>query len=347
MAGITHLAELKEPALRGIVEEVDKQKLEVQESLLNFLPDENTYNQEFAYDVISKTSQMGAMIGIGNEPPVRDKDAVARRMGELAKFGWKDIVTENELLKLHNPRNDGEFKALIDKLVADGATVVSELRDRINVTKAQALTTGQVNYDDNNVKVNIDFTEDMPEEHKIALTGDNTWANPEHDVIGDLLAWDQQYQDTNGKQADTILMTRETQALLLKNTTIVAEAGRPEGVTRVSLDQLNSVLGGYGLPSITIVRKTSARVKNTYTGEDEQVELYPEGRVIFVSQGVGKFLLGPTAENNFQPGIVLQAYDKREPIQSILRAVAIGFPIIENPNLLLYADVVPEEGAEG
>src|SRR5690625_7066773 len=78
------------------------------------------------------------------------KDAVARRMGELAKFGWKDIVTENELLKLHNPRNDGEFKALVDKLVANGATIVSELRDRINVTKMQAISTGKVEYDDNN-----------------------------------------------------------------------------------------------------------------------------------------------------------------------------------------------------
>ena len=344
MSGITHLAELKKPALRGIVEEVDKQKLETQDAVLNFLPDENTYDQEFAYDVISKTSQMGAMIGIGNEPPIRDRDAVARRMGELAKYGWKDIVTENELLKLHNPRNDGEFKALVDKLVANGATVVSELRDRINVTKMQALTTGIVNYDDNNVKVNIDFTEDIPAEHKIALTGDDTWANPDHDVIGDLIAWDQQYQDTNGHQADTILMTRQTQALLLKNTVIVTEAMgiKDSGRNRVSIEQLNSVLGGYGLPSITIVKKTSARVKNTYTGEDETIELYPEGRVIFISNGVGKFLLGPTVENNFQPGIVLQAYDKHEPIQSILRAAAIGFPIIENPNLLLYADVIED-----
>src|SRR5690625_1443866 len=134
MAGITHIAELKEPALRGIVEEVDKNKLETQDAVLNFLPDEYTYDQEFAYNVISKTSQLGAMIGIGNEPPIRDKDAVARRMGELAKFGWKDIVTENELLKLHNPRNDGEYKAIVDALVADGGTIVSEISVRIIVT---------------------------------------------------------------------------------------------------------------------------------------------------------------------------------------------------------------------
>src|SRR5699024_9838284 len=141
MACITQTAELKEPPLRGIVEEVDKAKVETQEAVLNFLPDEYTYDQELAYNVISKTSQIGAMIGIGNEPPIRDKDAVARRMGELAKCGWKDIVTENELLKLHNPRNDGEYKAIVDALVADGGTIVSELRDRINVTKMQAIAT--------------------------------------------------------------------------------------------------------------------------------------------------------------------------------------------------------------
>src|SRR5690625_4341464 len=349
MAGITHIAELKEPALRGIVEEVDKAKLETQEAVLNFLPDEYTYDQEFAYDVISRTSQIGAMIGIGSEPPSRATDPVARGTGELAKCGWKGIVAEHGLLKLRSQRDDGEYKALADKLVANEATIVSELRDRIKVTKMQAISTGKVEYDDNNVKVNIDFTEDMPAEHKVVLTGDNTWANPEHDVIGDLIAWNEQYEDTNGKQADTIFMTRQTQALLLKNTVIVNEAAgvANSGRGRVSVDELNSVLGGYGLPSITIVRKTKANVKNTYTGEVETIELFPENRVIFVSSGVGKFLLGPTVENNFQPGIVLQAYDKLEPIQSILRAAAMGFPIIENPNLLLYADVVPEEGAEG
>src|SRR5699024_3307317 len=234
--------------------------------VLNLLPDEYTYVPSLAYNVLSNTAQIGAMIGIGNEPPVRDKDAVARRTGEVAKFGWKDIVTENELLTLHTPRNEGEFKALVDKLIANGATIVSELRDRINVTKMQAISIGKVEYDDNNVKVNIDFTEDMPAEHKVVLTGDNTWANPEHDVIGDLIAWNEQYEDTNGKQADTIFMTRQTQALLLKNTVIVNEAAgvANSGRGRVSVDELNSVLGGYGLPSITIVRKTKANVKNTY-----------------------------------------------------------------------------------
>src|SRR5690625_553544 len=348
MAGITHITELKEKPLKALAREVDRDALEVQDDILNYLPDEKVYDLEFAYDVVKNTSQMAAMIGFGAEPPVRDRDEVARRMGEIAKYGWKDIITENELLKLHNPRNDQEFKSLVDAITANGAQMVKETRDRINVSKLQALGTGKVSYDDNNVKIEIDFTEDMPEEHKIVLTGDNTWANPEHDVIGDLIEWNNQYEETNGKQAEAIYMSRKVQALLLKNAVIVNEvAGENSGRTRVSVDELNTVLGAYGLPPVRLIKKTSARVKSPITGQVNEITLFPENRVVFLSDGIGTFKLGPTVENNFQPGIVLQAYDKNEPIQSILRTAASGFPVIENPNLLLYADVIPEEGVEG
>lgn len=341
MAGITHIAELKPESLGALAKEVDRQALEIQDDILGFIPDENVYDMEFAYNVVKNTSQMAAMIGFGAEPPIRDKDEVAKRMGEIAKFGWKDIITENELLKLHNPRNNAEFKALVDAITANGAKMVKETRDRINVSKLQALGTGKVTYDDNNVKITIDFTEDMPAEHKVVLSGAGSWTNADHDVIGDLLAWSNQYEETNGKKADAIYLTRKVQALLLKNGVIVNEvSGATSGRTRVNDNELNTVLGAYGLPPVRLVTKTSANVKSPVNGQVKKIDLFPENRVMFVSKGAGSFKLGPTVENNFQPGIVLQAYDKNEPIQSILRTAAAGFPVIENPGLLFYADVI-------
>lgn len=343
MAGITHIEAFKPQVLGKLAEEVDKHAVEVQDDILNFLPDEEVYDLDFAYNVVKTSSQMAAMIGFGAEPPIRDRDEVARRMGQLAKYGWKDIITENELLKLHNPRHDGEFKALVEAISANGAKMVKETRDRINVSKIQAIGTGKITYDDNNVKVTIDFTEDMPAEHKIVLTGANTWANPDHDVIGDLLEWSNTYEETNGKKADAIYLSRKVQALLLKNAVIVNEvAGANSGRVRVSVDELNTVLGGYGLPPVRLITKTKAKVKSPITGQLQDIELFPENRVVFISEGVGTFKLGPTVENNFQPGIVLQAYDNNEPIQSILRTAAAGFPVIEQPSLLLYADVIEE-----
>lgn len=348
MAGITHISALKEPVLKALATEVDKEALEIQDDILNFVPDEHIYDLEFAANVVRTSSQMAGMIGFGAEPPVRDKDEVARVLGDIAKFGGKDIVTEVELLKLHNPRNDQEFQSIVDRLTANGAKMVQETRDRMNVAKLQLLTTGTVSFDNNNVKVDLDFSEYIPAEQKIALTGGDTWANPDHDVIGDLLEWNSVYESNNGKQADAIYMTRKVQALLLKNAVIVNEAaGAGSGRTRVSNDELNSILGGYGLPPVRIVKKTSARVKPYGAADFETIEFFPENRVLFVSNGAANFKLGPTVENNYQPGIVLQAYDKFEPIQSILRTAAAGFPVLEQPSLVLYADVIPEEGAEG
>lgn len=342
MAGITHYKEFSKPALRGLVDAMESERLEVPNSITKYLGEESVYSNEFAYDVIKKSNQLAAMIGVGAEPPVRDRDAVARRMGELAKFALKDIITEEELLKLNQPRSGAEEASLVDKLVVKGADMVKAMQDRIDISKAQTISTGKMQYDDNGVKVSVDYTQDMPDSHKISLTS-STWADADHDVIGDILEWDQQYQDTNGKQADSIMMTRQTQALLLKNSVIVTEAAgvASSGRGRVSVDELNSILGGYGLPSITVVSKTNAKVK------DETIEIYPKDRVVFVSDGVGKFLFGPTIENEYQPGIVLEAYDKGpDPYQSILRVAAAGFPVIENPSLLLHADVT-SGGVEG
>lgn len=338
MAGITYLKEFQEPALRGIVEELEEQRQNAPTIGDRFLPDDQIYSTTFAYDIIKKSNHIAAMIGYGAEPPVIDRDAVAHKMGEVAKMGLKYIATEEELLALNQARSNDERSAMIERLIARGADLVQAVRRRVDVAKMEAIAKGKFEYNKNGVKIVVDFG--IPSEHKIALTSPNDWANPDHDVIGDLLAWNDLYVNTNGRQPDLILLPREVQALLLKNTVIVNEArGAQSGATRVSVDELQTVLGGYGLPPVEVVANRQIVVKDVYTGQDEEIEFFPVNRVVFVSEGLGNFLFGPTVENNFRPGIVLQAYDKQEPIQSILRVAAAGFPVVEAPSLLLHADV--------
>src|SRR5690606_21318063 len=126
------------------------------------------------------------------------------------------------------------------------------------------------------------------------------WDNPEHDVIGDLLDWSNQYEETNGKKADAIYTTRKVQALLLKNAVIVNEATgiADSGRGRVSVDELNSVLGGYGLPPVRLIAKYNAKCNAPLTGQVTVCVLFPETRVVFISIGSGTCKRGPTVENN-------------------------------------------------
>jgi hypothetical protein len=335
MAGLTHLAEFQKPALRGLVDETVQDRVATLAD--RFLPTSETYSNTFSYDIIKTNKYIGAMIGYGSEPPVVDRDAVASKMGEIAKMGLKYIATEEELLALHQARNNGEKSAMIEKLTLKGVDLVDAIQRRIDVTKMEALTKGNFAYNKNGVKVSVDFG--IPAENKVALTSGADWDVADRDVIGDLLGFVEKYEEVNGQAPSVILMSREANAKLLRNNVIITEAGRPAGSTRVSQAELNSVLQGFGLPPIQIVLDRKVTVKNVYTGENETIEYFPVNRLVMLSEGVGEYLLGPTVENDFQPGIVLEAKDKDEPIQSILRTVAAGFPAIEQPGRIFHADV--------
>jgi hypothetical protein len=335
MAGLGHLEAFNQETLLGLVDE----SVRSAENTLGdaFLPNRNVYSTNFAYDIIKQSKHIGAMIGYGAEPPVIDRDAVAKMHGEIAKMGLKYIATEEELLALNQARNNGEQSDMVDRLTVKGLDLVQAIQRRIAVAKMEAITKGNFAYNKNGVKVNIDFG--VPAGHKVAQTAPNNWATADHDIIGDLLTWASTYETSNGRAPQTILMSREVFALIAKNQGVIIDAGRPTGALRASEADVQAVLSDNGLPAITVVRDRKVTVKDVYTGLDEVIEYMPVNRVVFVSEGLGNFLMGPTVEKNFQPGIFLDAYDKKEPIQSIFRAVAAGFPAIENPSLLFHADV--------
>ncbi len=335
MAGITHLEEFQKPALLGLV---DATVQEGQETFADrYLPNENTFSTKFAYDVIKSNKYIAAMIGHGAEPPVVDRNQVASMAGEIAKMGLKYVATEEELLALHQARSTAESQAMVDNLTFEAVQLVEALNRRIHVIKMEALAKGEFTYKKHGIEVNVDFG--VPAENKVVLT-ESTWADESHDVIGDLLEWSQAYETANGESPDAIYMSREVQALLLKNTTIITEAaGGGSGRTRVSVSELDSVLSGYGLPTVSIVTNRKVTVKNVANGENETIEFFPVNRVVMLSEGVGKFLLGPTVENDFNPGIALTAEDLRAPIRSVIEAVAAGFPTIEQPSRIFHADV--------
>lgn len=340
MAGIEHLKEFQKPALRGFIDESMKADFEELSFVESYIGNEVTYNTQFAYDVIQRSQHIAAMIGLGAEKPVVDRHASAKVFGELAHFGLKDVVTIEELYAIAQARSNGEKSAMIEKLLNKSADLVFALRLRIRVEKLKALALGKNEYNKNGVKVELDYG--IPAEHKIALLSGSDWQDAERDVIGDLLAWVEVYRKSNGKKPESMLLTRKVLNLLTDNKTIIAEA-RPAvpNATRVSLAEVNEVLSRYGLPSVVLVEETSIEVKDIYTGENEVIEVFPENRIVFASKGAGVFLTGPNPDaENFAPVATLEAYDERTPKRSIIEVAQSGFAILENPTLVLHADVI-------
>ena len=334
MAGITHLKEMQSPALRGLVTLIENDKAP---SLADeFLPNGQTFSTTFAYDIVKKSNHIAAYIGFGAEPPVVDRDAVASKMGEVAKLGLKYIATEEELMALNQARSNAERSAMVDALTVKAADLVNALNKRVDISKLEALLKGTFSYNKNGVKINVNYGIAAP----TVKAGADAWSAATAKPLSDLIAWNDAYVTKNGKSADAIIMSREAVALLQTNEEFIVEARGTNGTfTRISMNEVNDVLAGYGLPSVRVQAQRSVTVKDIYTGNDEVIEFLPKFRVVFASQGAGQFLFGPTVENNYQPGIDLRAYDKFEPIQSVIRVAAAGVPVIENPDLIFHADV--------
>lgn len=337
MAGIEHLKEFSKPALRGLVTQIEDDKAPTLAD--EFMPNGQTFSNTFAYDVVKKTNHIAAYIGYGAEPPVIDRDAVAHKMGEVAKLGLKYVATEEELLALNQARSDAEKTAMVEQLTIKAVDLVNALNKRVDVSKLEAILKGTFSYNKNGVKISVNYGIDAP----TVKAGAQAWTAATAKPLSDLIEWHDAYVDKNGKEADAIIMSREALSLLQTNEEIVTEARGASGVfTRVSVNEVNDVLAGYGLPNVKVQSQRTIVANDPVSGNDETIEFLPKYRVVFISQGVGEYLFGPTVENNYQPGIDLRAYDKFEPIQSIIRVAAAGVPVIENPDLIFHADVAAE-----
>ncbi|KQL57231.1 MULTISPECIES: major capsid protein [Bacillaceae] len=335
MPGITHLEEFQQPALRALVDESE------QDAPISFadrfLPTENVFSRNFAGDIIKTNNFLAGYIGKGSEPPTVDRNEIASYMGEIAQFGLQDIVTYSEIEALHEAQNNARYQDAIDRITVRAVDIVDATRRLIQLAKAEALCKGELSTNRNKIKFDFDFG--IPAENKVALTGGNDFSSPDFDILGFLEEQVQAYSDLNRRLPETMLMSRQVLQMMLKNEQIIAEAGRSEGSNRASQANLNNVLQEFGLPSIEVVLDRAITYKDNETSDTLSNEFLPVNRIVMASSGAGKYLLGPTLENNFQPGILLTAEDKKKPVMSVVETVGAGFPVLENPFLVKHLDV--------
>ncbi|MGE7650488.1 major capsid protein [Peribacillus frigoritolerans] len=334
MAGITHLEEFQKPALQALVDiTTEEAPLTIADE---FIPTVTTYNRRFAYDIIENNNFIAEYMGYGAEPPVVDRNVIASKAGEIAYFGLKHILTYEELQALNEARNDAEHRAAIDSTTVTSVDLVKGSLKLIQLAKMEALTKGRFEATGN---VKVAFNYDIPAENKKIWTTGADLDTVDFDVVGGLMAEVDKYVALNGQLPEVMWISREIQARLLRNQTIIAEAGRESTATRVSVEQLNGVLDTYGLPPIRVIQERTTAYKDNFTGQRVVKEFMPANRIVMLGKGRGnEYKLGPTLENNFQPGIFMDAYDKKEPIQSVIRTVGAGFPVLETPSLIHHID---------
>lgn len=354
MADMDMWTELVEPVeltgyARARLEDYERQQ---NGSLVSFLPN------EFLNDIVAQfeVGQTGLQpvaeyIAYDTESPLASLPGAQKVMFELPKLGLKMSISEYEQIRARGNQTNVVLRTSVERITE---RLVDAISDRLEYERGYAIEHASLLIDDETgFKQSGDWG--RATEHEVSAdTGSGEfWDDANADPIENLIAWKDQYIATNGFGPGAILTSTKVLTTLQRHASLrvlfSSLAGAPGIVT---INAVNETLGAYGLPPFQIYDR-----QVNFKGTVQKV-LSPEYMFMLPSPGgtVGGVKLGSTywgttlesyrPEYNIEeldrPGIVVGAWETRDPIAKWVHASAIGMAVLGDANLTLRAQVLAE-----
>lgn len=278
------------------------------------------------------------------ETPIGNGGQAERKIFELLPLGLKERIGEYDQLRARG--GDGAAIAL-GGIEAATIRTVRAISDRLEVARGQALETGALSINENGLVQTPSFGRPAGN----TVTAATLWsAGSGVKILDDLMVWSEAYADANeGSMPGALVVSRKVLAAMLKDAGIQALVRGANSTVDapVSVDGVNAVLAGYGLPPVHVYDR---KVKGTRTTSDKKLFLLPEA--VDPNSGsnvLGATFYGPTLESmepdygigaSDQPGIAVGAYKTKDPIGLWVHSNAIALPVLVNPVASMVATVL-------
>jgi len=302
-----------------------------------FLPIEETYEIDFNETVMERQQDMADLVDSGAELPLTDRDPLRRVSGEIADMGQSYIVTKKEMAALMDKGNPGRRKIAERQLLGKAATVKKNIDARIEWLRWQALGNGVMTYDKAGIILGHDFG--IPAGNKV--TAGTRWNDVGATIMMDYEKWVQDYVDLNGKSPD-VFVTGIGAIRAIMNDAGVRKSVSGLADKMLTIAELNDFLVGRQMPRMESFDTSVAYRDVNNQGTRVQQRLLAANKGVFLSEGgeIGTQLLGPTVENNMNPGIYARSFTENRPMREIVEVVAASFPKIMDPNLIKQAVIL-------
>lgn len=304
-------------------------------SLSNFFPSTLTDGDTVKYTITeSGLVQTAEYRAWDTETGIGKLEGGQRVALELPPLGRKIRIGEFDHIR---DRNDETNQMRIAARAT--ATAVKAVTERLEVARADALNSGRIQIEENGFNVDVDLGRD----EDLTVSAATAWDTDGSDPIQDILAWVETYTEmNNGEVPGTIMGSRKILSVLQRNAVINSAVGDN---TLVTLSSINSLLGSYGLPSITTFDRR-ANVGGTVR------RLLPEENLFLLpaagSNALGQTVFGRTAEADDPeyglaiaeaPGVVAALHREWDPFGYWTHVTGIGLPVMTNPNASMVATV--------
>lgn len=321
-------------------------------SLVSYLPN------DFLNDIVARF-EVGATglqpvaeyLAYDTESPVASLPGSQRVLIELPKLGLKMTVSEYDQIRM---RGKVTAEALVPSMQRITERLVDAIADRLEYERGYAIENASLLIDD---ETGFRQTGDWGRaaEHEVFAddNGGDWWLDEDADIIGHLITWNEQYIETNGFGAGSILTSTRVFSLMTRATVFRKLTGTMVGEpTIVTQARVNEILSAHGLPPVTVYdRKVNLRGVVTKVLSPEFLFMLPTPGGTVDGVKLGQTYLGTTLEasepeynipETEQPGIVVGSWKTRDPIALWVHTAAIGLAVLGNANLSLRAQVFPE-----
>jgi len=250
-------------------------------------------------------------------------------IGELPPISVKDRLREYDRLRVRNASD----AAIQQSVLNPTAALVTQIADRVEMARGEALEDGQIAIDENGIsQAVVDFGRASALEDTVGTL----WTAGTGDPHNDLMDFLSTYIDEGNTEAGTMIMsTRIWQTLLQSDAlrTYVLGATAASNVNTLLRSQVEPILADLGLPPIRIYdRKVDVMDDD---GVITRQRVMSDNKIFFTpGTAVGRSLYGITADaleldglTGNQEGIVASGMSTWDPVQKWTKASAIALPI--------------------
>ena len=295
--------------------------------------------QDIKFDMITGANGLPVSASVhafDTETELASREVLQKGAAELALIKRKIAIGEREIIAINNPRMDSEQKALVMELFKDGDKMVNSVQTRIEAMRMELLSSGEININENNVAVKLDYK--VPSSNKKRFNwSDPKTANPLEDIktLADAV------EDASGTKPTRILTSSK-----VLNKILACESVK-KAIFGVNFDKiatrkdLNSLLESMELPQVAVYN-AKYKVQNA-NGKYTTKRYFPENILsMFAENALGETIFGLTAEeiellgsNKMEEakmvGNIFVGVEKEgDPVRRYTKAVATALPTLEN-----------------
>ncbi|NIK67929.1 alkylated DNA nucleotide flippase Atl1 [Paenibacillus sp. BK720] len=269
--------------------------------------------------------------------PLTDRDPMKAVSGEIADISQGYIVTKEELGALMDKGNAARRKIAETQLLGKAAAIRNNVDARIEWMGWQALGEGQLVYAKNGIYLTVDFGLDPAQK----VTAGTRWNDTGATIMEDYEMWNQQYSDRTGEGAD-VFVTSIGAIRVVMNDPNVRKAVTGLADKLITLDELNAFLVGRQMARMEAFDAT-VTYRDVDTGGTRSTQrLLAANKGVFLKEGsaIGEQLLGPTIENEMNPGIYARTIHQDLPMRDVIQVVASSFPKITGAQYIQPATIL-------